>query len=64
MKHRTTGKTKAIGFDGYNASLTGDRVATLGVNCGMSTGRQGVIVEETDDLHIPKDKETTIRDGL
>jgi len=32
-----------IGFDGYNGDLTGDKAATLGVNCGMSTGRNGVI---------------------
>ena len=28
------------GFDGYNGDLTGDVAATLGVNCGMSTGRK------------------------
>lgn len=33
----------ADGFDGYNFSLTGDISSTLGVNCGMSTGRNGVI---------------------
>ena len=32
------------GFDGYNGDLTGDVTATLGVNCGVSTGRNGVIV--------------------
>ena len=31
----------AAGFDGYNGSLTDDTSATLGVNCGMSTGRNG-----------------------
>ncbi len=31
------------GFDGYNGDLTGAVSATLGVNCGMSTGRNGVI---------------------
>jgi len=35
--------TDAIGFDGYNGDLTGDKSATLGINCGMSTGRNGVI---------------------
>lgn len=30
-------------FDGYNGDLTGDVSATLGVNCGVSTGRNGVI---------------------
>ena len=31
------------GFDGYNGDLTGDVAATLGVNCGMSTGRNGIV---------------------
>lgn len=34
-----------IGFDGYNATDTGDKSATLGVNCGMSTGRNGVVID-------------------
>lgn len=33
----------AVGIDGYNASVTDDTAATLGVNCGMSTGRNGVL---------------------
>ena len=36
------GKLVVEGMDGYNATLTGDKSATLGVNCGMSTGRNGV----------------------
>jgi len=36
---------QAIGFDGYNATLTGEQSATLGVNCGMTTGRNGVLVK-------------------
>ncbi len=49
-----------IGFDGYNGDLTGELSATLGVNCGMSTGRNGVITpmafaanqrDEVRDLH-------------
>ena len=31
------------GFDGYNGDLNGDVAATLGVNCGMSTGRNGIV---------------------
>ena len=34
---------EAVGFDGYNSDLTGDKTATLGVNCGIATGRNGVI---------------------
>ena len=33
----------AVGFDGYNSALTGEKAATIGVNCGMSTGRNGVL---------------------
>lgn len=49
-----------IGFDGYNGDLTGDVASTLGINCGMSTGRAGVISpmafatnqrDEVRDLH-------------
>ena len=45
------------GFDGYNGDLTGDVAATLGVNCGMSTGRNGVMAfaanqrDKVRDLH-------------
>ncbi len=35
--------TAGAGIDGYNAQLTGSLAATLGTNCGMSTGRNGVI---------------------
>lgn len=33
----------SIGIDGYNADVTDYTAATLGVNCGMSTGRNGVL---------------------
>lgn len=52
------GRGGPIGFDGYNGDLTGEKAATLGVNCGMSTGRNGVITafaanqrDEVRDLH-------------
>ena len=32
-----------VGTDPYNGEITGDKSATLLVNCGMSTGRNGVI---------------------
>ena len=38
-----TGADDSIGYDGYNGELTGNKASTLGVNCGMSTGRNGVI---------------------
>ena len=52
------GGAAPVGFDGYNGDLTGEKAATLGVNCGMSTGRNGVITafaanqrDEVRDLH-------------
>ena len=38
------GATDSQGIDGYNSTLTGDKSSTLGVNCGTSTGRNGVVV--------------------
>ena len=32
-----------VGIDGYNGEMTGDKVSTLGINCGTSTGRNGVV---------------------
>ena len=32
-----------VGIDGYNATETGEKSSTLGVNCGISTGRNGVM---------------------
>ncbi|TCK89070.1 DNA (cytosine-5)-methyltransferase 1 [Natranaerovirga hydrolytica] len=55
-----TKEKMVIGFDSYNGDLTGEQAATLGVNCGMSTGRNGVITstafaanqrDEVRDLH-------------
>ncbi len=43
---RTQGCTSASGFDGYNGKLTDDVASTLGVNCGMSTGRNGVVLND------------------
>lgn len=37
------GVTYISGVDGYNGDLTGDVASTIGVNCGMSTGRSGVM---------------------
>jgi len=60
MQTFVTQSEAPIGFFGYNGNLTGDLSATLGVNCGMSTGRNGVISpmafaanqrDEVRDLH-------------
>ena len=45
------------GFDGYNGDLTGEVSSTLGVNCVISTGRNGVVVKaarcKADNEHLP-----------
>ena len=49
-RQRTAGsaadRTGATGFDGYNGELTGDVSSTLGVNCGMSTSRNGIVLND------------------
>lgn len=47
----------ATGFDGYNGSLTDDTSATLGVNCGMSTGRNGIVLNDQggDRIEVSED---------
>jgi len=48
-----------IGIDGYNADLTGDKAATLGVNCGMSTGRNGVVLNDQGGNRMDVTEEVT-----
>ena len=52
----------AVGLDAYNSCLTGDKAATLGVNCGISTGRNGVVCMATQQggAEIMEDKCPTI----
>ena len=42
----------AIGFDGYNSAGTGDKAATLGINCGMSTGRNGACIPYSERVAV------------
>ena len=42
----------AVGTDLYNQTITGETSATLGVNCGISTGRNGVIEGKAYTLKI------------
>ena len=53
----------ATGFDGYNGSLTDDTSATLGVNCGMSTGRNGVVLnyQGGNRMDVTEDVTCTLR---
>ena len=52
-----------IGFDGYNAKLTDDKSAILGVNCGMSTGRNGVVLNDQggNRIDVTEDVTCTLR---
>ena len=49
----------ATGFDGYNGSLTEDTSATLGVNCGMSTGRNGIVLNDQGGGRMDVTEEVT-----
>ena len=40
---RSAGRSDCIGWDPYNAQLTGSKASTFGTNCGMPSGRNGVI---------------------
>ena len=53
----------ATGFDGYNGQLTGDVSATIGVNCGMSTGRNGIVLNDQggNRMDITEDVTCTLR---
>ena len=53
----------SIGFDGYNGCLTADKSATLGVNCGMSTGRNGVVLNDQggNRMDVTDDVTCTLR---
>ena len=47
-----------IGLDGYNGSVS-DKAATLGVNCGMSTGRNGVVLNDQGGQSISVSEDVT-----
>ena len=47
-----------IGFDGYNGSVD-EKAATLGVNCGMSTGRNGVVLNDQGGNRMDITEEVT-----
>ena len=53
----------ATGFDGYNAKLTGNVSSTIGANCGMSTGRNGVVLNNQggNRMDITEDVTCTLR---
>ena len=53
-----------IGIDGYNGELTEDKAATLGVHCGISTGRNGIIEQSVVNVLTPWDSQgNQVTDG-
>ncbi len=53
----------ATGFDGYNGNLTEEVSSTLGVNCGMSTGRNGIVLNDQggNRMDITEEVTSTLR---
>ena len=53
----------AAGYDGYNGSLTEEISSTLGVNCGMSTGRNGIVLNDQggNRMDITEEVTSTLR---
>ena len=52
-----------ISIDGYNSAVS-EKASTLGVNCGMSTGRNGVLVlndQGGNRMDVTEDKTCTLR---
>ena len=51
-----------LGLDGYNGAVS-DKASTLGVNCGMSTGRNGVVLNDQggNRMDITEDVTCTLR---
>ncbi len=58
-----TDKAGCLGIDGYNSSVN-DVAAALGVNCGLSTGRNGVMVlndQGGERMDVTEDVTATLR---
>ena len=53
----------AAGYDGYNGSLTEEVSSTLGVNCGVSTGRNGIVLNDQggNRMDITEEVTSTLR---
>ena len=49
----------ATGYDGGGGSVTGEVSSTLGVNCGMSTGRNGVVLNDQGGNRMDVTEEVT-----
>lgn len=61
---RSLGADDRLGADQYNAVILGDTVSTLGVNCGMSHGRQCVLEPITFEPGIASREGGHIYEGV
>ena len=52
------GVIDALAVDGYNSSVS-DKASTLGVNCGMSTGRNGIVLNDQGGNRMDVTEEVT-----
>lgn len=54
--------TDALAVDGYNSTVS-DEASTLGVNCGMSTGRNGIVLNDQggDRMDVTEEVTCTLR---
>ncbi|MBR5173203.1 MAG: DNA cytosine methyltransferase [Phascolarctobacterium sp.] len=64
MKQQTFIAESAIGCDQYNGDLCGEKASTLGVNCGISTVRNGILVPTTFEPGILKREGGHIYEGV
>ena len=59
---RGFGANDSLGADQYNAIILGDKVSTLGINCGMSHGRQCVLEPAFSVENHPNDSRVGINE--
>lgn len=54
--------TPSYAFDGYNGAVA-DKTATLGINCGLSSGRNGIVLNDQggNRLDVSEDISGTLR---
>ena len=53
---------EVVGVDGYNGDITDRVAATLGTNCGMSTGRNGVLLPTPTVMAFAANQRDEVRD--
>lgn len=62
MQMQTFITGEVVGVDGYNGDITDQVSATLGTNCGMSTGRNGVLLPTPTVMAFAANQRDEVRD--